>query len=86
MLFLKASNKQSATEDPRVGPFNIFISDMEAMMEYTLITFADDIKLGEHAWVQGCHSVEPRDRRISQQKHSEVEQEQVQILERKSPV
>lgn len=49
MLFLKASNKQSATEDPRVGPFNIFISDMEAMMEYTLITFADDIKLGEHA-------------------------------------
>lgn len=72
----------STTEDPIVGLFNIFIRDMEQVMECTLVTFADDIKLGEYTWGQGCHSEGPR------QKPCEAEQGQIQILylETKSPV
>lgn len=38
----------SSTEDPIVGLFNIFIREMKQVMECTLVTFADDIKLGEY--------------------------------------
>lgn len=41
--------------------FIVFISEVEEMMEYTLIKFTDDTDLGgsQYTYGQHCHSVKP---------------------------
>ena len=78
MLYLEASNNWS-TMGVCLGtcPFNLFINDVEKVIECMLIKLADDTKLGDKSMPggQGCHSKRARQAgKMGQQKPYRIQQ------------